>query len=64
MNENLITILQLCKELGIGKTTAYKMIKSGKFSHGYIGRKIVIHRSELDRYIASVTNQTEKNNPI
>lgn len=30
MNENLITIPELCKELGIGRTTAYKMIHSGK----------------------------------
>lgn len=57
MNENLITIPELCKELGIGRTTAYKMIKSGQLSHGHIGRKIVVHRSELDRYIAKTTNQ-------
>ena len=64
MNENLITIPQLCKELGIGRTTAYKMIKSDQLAHGYLGRKIVIHRSEVERYIASITNQAEKNNPI
>ena len=50
MNENLITIPQLCKELGIGRTTAYKMIKSDQLAHGYLGRKIVIHRSEVERY--------------
>ena len=37
MNENLITIPELCKELGIGRTTAYKMIRSGKLPHGHIG---------------------------
>lgn len=57
MNENLITIPELCKELGIGRTTAYKMIRTGKLPHGHIGRKIVIHRSALNQFIANTTNQ-------
>ncbi len=59
MNENLITIPQLCKELGIGKSTAYKMLKSGQIAYGHIGRKIVIHRSELERYILQTTHKKE-----
>lgn len=55
MNENIITIPVLCKELGIGKSTAYKLIKSGCLSYGRIGRKIVIHRSELEKYITETT---------
>ena len=59
MNENLITIPELCKELGIGRTTAYKMIQSGKLPHGHIGRKIGIRRSALNQFIANATNQKE-----
>lgn len=58
MNENLITIPVLCKELGIGKSTAYKLLKSGCLSYGRIGRKIVIHRSELEKYIITTTMST------
>lgn len=59
MNENLITVPQLCNELGIGKSTAYKMLKSGQIAYGHIGRKIVIHRSELERYILQTTHKKE-----
>lgn len=55
MNENLITVSDLCKELGIGKSTAYKIIKSGVIPYGHIGRRIVIHRSELEKYIKATT---------
>lgn len=58
MNKNLVTIPKLCKELGIGKTTAYKLIKSGKLPYGKIGRKIVVHRKELKDFI----NENTKNN--
>lgn len=27
MNDNLLTVNELCQELGIGKTLAYKLIK-------------------------------------
>lgn len=56
MNNELITISTLCEEIGIGKTTAYKLIKSGVIPAGKIGRKIVIHRSELEKYIHSITH--------
>lgn len=56
MNSNLLTISDLCRELGIGKNTAYSLIKSGQIRSGKIGSKIVIHRTELERYIASQTN--------
>ena len=57
MNENLVTIPMLCKELGIGKTTAYKIIKSGKIPYGKIGRKIIIHREELEHFINKNTKK-------
>ena len=55
MNENLITIQDLCNELDISKSTAYRIIKSGALPHGRIGQKILIHKSELDQFIRNKT---------
>lgn len=30
MNQNLLTIDDLCRELGIGRSTAYKLLKKKK----------------------------------
>lgn len=57
MNQNLLTINDLCAELGIGKTTAYKLIKNKKIKSGKIGAKIVVHRNELNRYISLQTDE-------
>lgn len=62
MNTNLVTIPILCQELGIGKTTAYKLIKNGIIPCGRLGRKIVVHRSELEKYILTLTIDQPKNN--
>lgn len=54
MNDQLLTINDLCTELGIGKNTAYKLttqthqIKSAK-----IGQRILITRNSLDEYISN-----------
>lgn len=54
MNDQLLTINDLCTELGIGKNTAYKLttqtqqIKSAK-----IGHRIIITRNALDEYISN-----------
>ena len=51
MKENLLTVNDVCDELGIGKTTAYKLIKDKEIHSGKIGKKIIIRRSDLDDYI-------------
>jgi len=56
MNSSLLTIPSLCEELGISKSTAYKLIKAGVLPAGRIGHKIVIHRSELEKYILKTTS--------
>jgi len=54
MNSNLLTISALQKELDIGRSTAYRLIKSKKIKSGKVGRKIIIRRKDLEDYI----NQT------
>ncbi len=51
MNSELLTIDDLCQELGIGKNTAYKLIKSHKLKSGKIGHRLLIRRKDLDAYI-------------
>ena len=58
MNDQLLTINDLCTELGIGKNTAYKLttqthqIKSAK-----IGQRILITRNALDEYQTRLTER-------
>ena len=49
MTTNLLTIEDLCRTLGIGKTTAYQLVKEMK--HVKIGRRILVPEEELNAYI-------------
>lgn len=54
MNKNLLTVEEICSELGIGKTKAYKLIKEGALLSGRIGKRIIVPKAELDKYIDQV----------
>ena len=56
MNENLLTIEELCKELGIGRLKAYQLLKDKQIPSGKIGRRILVRRSDVDRYIDRILN--------
>ena len=49
MKNKLLTIEEICVELGIGKTTAYKLVKNMKYVK--IGRKILVPENELEAYV-------------
>lgn len=51
MNGNLLTIKDLCKELGIGKNTAYKLVRENKIKGFKLGKNILIKREELEKFI-------------
>lgn len=51
MNSELLTIDDVCKELGIGKNTAYKLAKNGSLRFLKIGRRMIVRRQDLDAYI-------------
>lgn len=61
MNENLLTIEELCKELGIGRSKAYQLLKDKQIPSGKIGRRILIRRSDVDRYIDKILNAKQGN---
>lgn len=54
MNKDLLTVDDLCKELGIGKNTGYNLIKCGTIKSKKIGKRYLVHRSELDKYIETL----------
>ena len=54
MNSELLTINDLCKELSIGKNTAYKLIKDKKIKSAKIGNKFLISRKNLNTYIETL----------
>lgn len=61
MNENLLTIEELCKELGIGRSKAYQLLKDKQIPSGKIGRRILIRRSDVDQYIDRILNAKQGN---
>lgn len=56
--KNYLTVNDLCKKLGIGKTTAYKLIKNKKIPSGRLGKKIVIKKSDLKKYIKEILHES------
>lgn len=61
MNENLLTIEELCKELGIGRSKAYQLLKDKQIPSGKIGRRILIRRSDVNQYIDRILNAKQGN---
>ncbi len=60
MNKDLLTIEDVCKELGIGKNTAYALIKNKKIKSAKVGKRHLIHRAELQKYIANTILKGDK----
>ena len=54
MKNKLLTIEEICAELGIGKNTAYKLVKNMK--HVKIGRRILVSEKELEEYVDRLQN--------
>ena len=49
MKNKLLTIEEICAELGIGKTTAYKLVKTMKYVK--IGGRILVPENEVEAYV-------------
>ncbi len=56
MNKNLLTVEDVCRELGIGRSTAYKLLKKKKIKSCRIGSRLVVKRESLERYIEEQTS--------
>jgi excisionase family DNA binding protein len=49
MKTKLLTIEEICAELGVGKNTAYKLVRNMKYVK--IGRRILVPEDELEAYV-------------
>ena len=60
MNKDLLTVEDVCQELGIGKNTAYSLIKGKEIKSAKVGKRHLIHRAELQKYIVSTILSDDK----
>jgi excisionase family DNA binding protein len=49
----LLSIAQLCQELGMGKSWLYRRLRSGEIPSVRLGRTIKVRRDELEEYLQS-----------
>ena len=49
----LLSIPQLCQELGMGKSWIYRRLRSGELPSVRLGRTIKVRREELEEYLQS-----------
>lgn len=54
VERELLDVKDLCVCLGIGKTTAYKLLNSEDFPTVRIGRRIYANRSEINKWIKGI----------
>jgi excisionase family DNA binding protein len=48
---NLLSIPEVCQELGMGKSWVYKKIRSGEIPSVKLGRNIKVQRRDLEVYL-------------
>ena len=54
---DLLSIPQICQELGMGKSWVYRRLKSGEIPSIKLGHNIKIKREELEQYLESQRHQ-------
>ena len=48
---DLLSITDVCQELGMGKSWVYRRIQSGEIPSVKLGRNIKIKREDVDKYL-------------
>ena len=48
---DLLSIPQLCQELGMGKSWVYRRLRSGEIPSVKLGRSIKVKRADLEEYL-------------
>ena len=59
MINDLMTIEEICFNLGIGKNSAYKLAKTMRSVK--IGRRLMVPRADVDKYITDLLNEKQNN---
>ena len=50
---DLLSIPELCEELGMGKSWVYRRLRSGEIPSVRLGRSIKVRRQDLEEYLES-----------
>jgi excisionase family DNA binding protein len=53
----LLPVRDAARELGIGRDSAYALVREGRLRHVSIGRRILIPKSELGAFVARETDR-------
>ena len=56
-NKLVYSVIEMAGLLGIGRSTAYELVRSGKVPSLRLGRRIVIPKLELSRFLAECEHQ-------
>jgi len=59
---DLLSIPEICQELGMGKSWVYKKIKSGEIPSVKLGRTIKVARRDLEEYFEQQRNHPSAEN--
>lgn len=63
MNESEIqafSILDAAKCIGVGRSTIYELIAAGKLKKFNIGKRVLIAKKEIERFIHEASNTENK----
>ncbi len=52
---DVLTVLHLREILGIGRNTAYELLREGKIKHVKVGRKYIVSKASLIKFINSAS---------
>ncbi len=63
-NNKTLLVEDVCKELKLGRTTVYRMIKNKKIPAAYIGRKYLIKQVDLENYLNEARNEIKDREEI
>lgn len=51
LSDTLVGIPEVCRQLGIGRTTVFELISRGKLQARKLGKRTLVRTSDLQRFI-------------
>ena len=61
---DLLSIPEVCQELGMGKSWVYQRIRSGEIPSVKLGHNIKVRRKALEEYLESHSYRPSKDEPL
>jgi excisionase family DNA binding protein len=58
----LLPLLDAFAQLGIGRSKGYELISDGSIATVYIGSRRLVARTELERFVATLTERGDRTN--